>query len=181
MTSGPSSLSTTSSTTTSDFQKYHIVPQKMRFKFSVMYSFIHSPFSVSCLCMFSLPSRLQIKYQTWVRGSKMSMQQKFTCRNSAYAYGMHLQSHMPRMISVSCPCRVKLNGHFLKWADKIKPMIEKPGVILETPSFSGELYSWVHSLGHFWGFLVNWIREDWTRDFKMRKVVSNFEIRKKYC
>ena len=122
-----------------DFQKYHMVPQKMLFKFSVMYSFIHSPFSVSCLCMFSLPSRLQIKYQTWVRGSKMSMQQKFTCRNSAYAYGMHLQSHMPHMISVSClcPCRVKLNGHFWKWADKIKPMIEKPGVIFGNPQFFG--------------------------------------------
>ena len=30
-------------------------------------------------------------------------------------------------------------------------MIEKPGVILETLNFSGELDSWVHSLGHFLG------------------------------
>ena len=160
-----------------------MVPQKMLFKFSVMYSFIHSPFSVSCLCMFSLHSRLQIKYQTWVRGSKMSMQQKFTCRNSAYAYGMHLQSHMPHMISVSClcPCRVKLNGHFLKWADKIKPMIEKPGVILETLNFSGKLDSWVHSLGHFLGLFGKLDKKGLNTWFQNERSRFNFEIRKKYC
>ena len=85
--------------------------------------------------------------QKWVCSKKL------TSCYSAYAYGMHLQSHMPHMICVSClcPCRVKLNGHLWKWADKIKPMIEKPGVILETLNFSGELDSWVHSLGHFLG------------------------------
>ena len=111
--------------------------------------------------------------------NQMSMQQKVTCRNSAYAYGMHLQSHMPHMISVSClcPCRVKLNDHFLKWADKINSKIEKLGVIFGNPNFfEGELNKWLHSLGNFrWPFCkldkkrIEHVISKWEKSFQILK------------